>query len=135
MEGRTSDDSTPPSKETTSDPTTNGPLVKCLRCEGFFPRGKVQPGLFRAWLSDYCEDCRPEVEHGWKAEEAKRIQEEKARAALDRADRQKRSRIDALGGEEPFEKFLLTNYRADLNIPGGLKQYSRLVQPRKRISA
>lgn len=115
MEAKTSAGSTLPNKETTSDPTTSGPQVKCLRCDSFFSRGKIQPGLFRAWLNDYCEDCRGEVENGWKAEESKRIQEEKARAALDRQEREKRAKIEALGGEEPYEKFLLTNYRADLN--------------------
>lgn len=97
------------------DPTINGPLFKCVRCQIFSPRPKLPAGLFRAFLQDYCEPCQKAVEREWKEQEAQRISEEKARASAERAARQKASRIEALGGDEPFENFLFEKYKPELN--------------------
>jgi DNA replication protein DnaC len=90
-------------------------LIKCVRCGDFFPQSKLPAGLFRAWLSGYCDPCKVLEECDWKEREAKQIADEKLRATAEREERRKRSRIEQLGGELAYETFLVSEYKPELN--------------------
>jgi DNA replication protein DnaC len=81
--------------------------------------------LFRPFLADHCPECRAVVEAEWKKGEAERVAAARERAAADRLERQRRSRIRDLGGEMPFDEFKFETYDPNLNGTHDWFNYAR----------